>query len=76
MGRPTPPDAATPASGRSDHSAATGSTVSLPTAEDLRTRLAELVEKSGIPGASLAVRVGDRTVATAVGVLDVETEYP
>ncbi|MGW9210869.1 serine hydrolase domain-containing protein [Embleya sp. NPDC055664] len=76
MGRPTPPDAATPASDRSDHAAAAGSTAPLPTAEDLRTRLAELVEKSGIPGASLAVRVGDRTVATAVGVLDVETEYP
>ncbi|OPC77534.1 hypothetical protein B4N89_44395 [Embleya scabrispora] len=76
MGRPTPHEAATPASGRSDRSAEAGSIVPLPTAEHLRTRLAELVEKSGIPGASLAVRVGDRTVATAVGVLDVETEYP
>ncbi|WP_331767489.1 serine hydrolase domain-containing protein [Embleya sp. NBC_00896] len=48
----------------------------MPTPEYLEARLAELAHKAGIPGASIAVRVGDRTVAAAVGVLDTATGYP
>ncbi|MEU0935012.1 serine hydrolase domain-containing protein [Embleya sp. NPDC005971] len=73
MARSATPPAATPSSGRPDLSR---TTASLPTPEYLGARLAELAEKAGIPGASIAVRVGDRTVAAAVGVLDVETGYP
>ncbi|MFI6585272.1 serine hydrolase domain-containing protein [Embleya sp. NPDC050493] len=73
MARSAPSPAATPSSGRPDLSSASGS---LPTPEYLRARLADLAEQAGIPGASIAVRLGDRTVTAAVGVLDIETGYP
>ncbi|MYW01041.1 serine hydrolase domain-containing protein [Streptomyces sp. SID3343] len=73
MGRPEPTSAAAPVSGRPGRPSPTES---LPTPEYLEARLAELADKAGIPGASIAVRVGDRTVAAAVGVLDVELGYP
>ncbi|MFJ8744192.1 serine hydrolase domain-containing protein [Embleya sp. NPDC127516] len=74
MARSIPPQAAaTPASGRSD---VPSPAESMPTPEYLEARLAELAEQAGIPGASIAVRVGDRTVAAAVGVLDTEFDHP
>ncbi|GCE00268.1 serine hydrolase domain-containing protein [Embleya hyalina] len=60
--------------GRSDVSGAAART--LPTPEYLATRLGELAKRGNIPGASVAVRMGDETVAAATGVLDAETGYP
>ncbi|MFI6586866.1 serine hydrolase domain-containing protein [Embleya sp. NPDC050493] len=48
----------------------------LPTPEYLATRLGELAKRGNIPGASVAVRMGDETVTAATGVLDVEIGYP
>ncbi|MEU0939443.1 serine hydrolase domain-containing protein [Embleya sp. NPDC005971] len=48
----------------------------LPTPEYLATRIGELAERGNIPGASVAVRMGDETVTAATGVLDVEIGYP
>ncbi|MGC0416389.1 serine hydrolase domain-containing protein [Embleya sp. AB8] len=48
----------------------------LPTAEYLAKRLGELAERGNIPGASVAVRIGEETVTAATGVLDVEFGYP
>ncbi|MGW1993043.1 serine hydrolase domain-containing protein [Embleya sp. NPDC001921] len=60
--------------GRSDVSGSAART--LPTPEYLATRLGELAKRGNIPGASVAVRMGDETVVAATGVLDVEIGYP
>src|SRR5215475_12390039 len=48
----------------------------MPTERELATRLGELIESHGIPGAQLAVLDGDRIVESAAGVLSLRTSCP
>jgi CubicO group peptidase (beta-lactamase class C family) len=46
------------------------------TEQELGSKLAELIEAHGIPGAQLAVLDGDRIVESAAGVLSLRTRFP
>ncbi|MYW05880.1 serine hydrolase domain-containing protein [Streptomyces sp. SID3343] len=75
-GRSDAPSAAADAQAAGPGSQNPDTTLPLPTPEYLATRLAELIRRGNIPGASVAVRAGTETVTATAGVLGLATGYP
>jgi CubicO group peptidase (beta-lactamase class C family) len=48
----------------------------MPTAQELQTKLAELIEEHDVPGAQLTLLDGDELVEVSAGVLSVRTGFP